>query len=613
MAKLFRWTFRGALLLLLAVTLFVLHSLYFKPVSIRIFYERVFAEFALESPQIISSLGMLPPSIDWTADELDDYSLAKGEEQMAKLKADLATLRSYDRAALDDALSYDVLEVFLQTQADGERFRFHDYPLNQLFGIQSSLPSFMASQHRVAGLAGAEAYVARLREIPRVAAQVREGMAQREQLGIIPPTFVVEKVTAEMQAFVATEPKQNILYTALADKMAKADEAIAEAEQQRLLADAEAVIREQVYPAYQGWIDDYVALLPKTTGNHGVWALPDGEAFYQHQIRVHTTIDMTPEQVHELGLREVARIEGEMDAILQGEGLAVGTIGERVRTIAARPDQLYPDTDEGRAQILADYQAMIDTIDAGLGPHFNVRPTQPVKVERIPEFKEKTSPGAYYQPPALDGSRPGVFYANLRSVQEIPRFSMRTLAYHEGIPGHHFQLAIQQKIQGVPTFRKLLPFTAYSEGWALYSEKLASEIGFQPTPLDDLGRLQAEMFRAVRLVVDSGLHHKRWTREQAIDYMVEKTGMPQTDVVAEIERYLVMPGQALAYKVGMNTIVELRDEAKRELGEGFDLAAFHDVVLTNGSLPMTLLQQQVRAWIAAEKAKAGGVEAVAAG
>ncbi len=613
MAKLFRWTFRGALLLLLAVTLFVLHSLYFKPVSIRIFYERVFAEFALESPQLLSSLGMLPPSIDWTADELDDYSLAKGEEQMAKLKADLATLRRYDRAALDDTLSYDVLEVFLQTQADGERFRFHDYPLNQLFGIQSSLPSFMASQHRVAGLAGAEAYVARLREIPRVAAQVREGMAKREELGIIPPTFVVEKVMAEMQAFVATEPTQNILYTALADKMTKADEAIAEADQQRLLADAEAVIRDQVYPAYQGWIDDYVALLPKTTGNHGVWALPDGEAFYQHQIRVHTTTDMTPEQVHDLGLREVARIEGEMDAILKGEGLAEGTIGERVRTIAARPDQLYPDTDEGRAQILADYQAMIDTIDAGLGPYFNVRPTQPVKVERIPVFKEKTSPGAYYQPPALDGSRPGVFYANLRSVQEIPRFSMRTLAYHEGIPGHHFQLAIQQKIQGVPTFRKLLPFTAYSEGWALYSEKLAAEIGFQPTPLDDLGRLQAEMFRAVRLVVDSGLHHKRWTREQAIDYMVEKTGMPQTDVVAEIERYLVMPGQALAYKVGMNTIVELRDEAKHELGEGFDLAAFHEVVLTNGSLPMTLLQQQVRAWIAAEKAKAGGVEAVAAG
>jgi uncharacterized protein (DUF885 family) len=613
MAKLFRWTFRGALLLLLAIALFALHSLYFKPVSIRIFYERVFAEFALDSPQIVSALGMLPPAIDWTADELDDYSLANGDEQAAKLRDDLATLRSYDRAKLDDTLSYDALETFLQTQVDGERFRFHDYPLNQLFGVQNNLPSFMASQHRVAGVSGAEAYVARLREIPSVAMQVREGLAKREQLGIIPPTFVVEKVTAEMQAFVNTEPKRNILYTALAEKMAKADEPIVEAEQQRLLAEAEGAIRDLVYPAYQGWIDDYVALLPKTTGNHGVWALPDGDAFYQHQIRVHTTTDMAPEQVHALGLREVARIESEMDAILKAEGLLEGTIGERVRSIAARPDQLYPDSDEGRAQILADYQAMIDEIDASLGPYFNVRPTQPVKVERIPEFKEKTSPGAYYQPPALDGSRPGVFYANLRSVQEIPRFSMRTLAYHEGIPGHHFQLAIQQRIEGVPTFRKLLPFTAYSEGWALYSEKLAAEIGFQPTPLDDLGRLQAEMFRAVRLVVDSGLHHQRWTREQAIDYMVEKTGMPQTDVVAEIERYLVMPGQALAYKVGMNVLVELRDEAKRELGDRFDLKAFHDVVLTKGSLPLVLVQQNVRAWIAAEKAKAAGGAAAATG
>jgi uncharacterized protein (DUF885 family) len=602
MAKLFRWGFRGALLLLLATTLFVLHSLYFKPLSIRIFYERVFAEFALDSPQLISSLGLLPASIDWTADALDDYSLAKGDAQFAKLEDDLATLRRYDRAGLEDRLSYDTLEFFLQTQVDGQRFRFHDYPLNQLFGIQSSLPSFMAAQHRVDGLAGAEAYVARLREIPRVVAEVREGLAKREALGIIPPTFVVEKVSAEMRGFVATAPQQNILYSALADKIGKAAEPIAEADRERVLAEAEAVIREAVYPAYQQWIDDYAALLPKTTGNHGVWALPDGEALYAHQVRLHTTTDITPDDVHALGLREVARIEVEMDAILRGEGLVEGAIGERVRQIAARPDQLYPDTDEGRAQILADYQAMIDTIDAGLGPYFNVRPSQPMTVERIPVFKEKTSPGAYYQPPALDGSRGGVFYANLRSVGEIPKFGMRTLAYHEGIPGHHFQLAIQQTIEGVPTFRKLLPFTAYSEGWALYSEKLAAEIGFQPTPLDDLGRLQAEMFRAVRLVVDSGLHHRRWTREQAIDYMVEKTGMPQTDVVAEIERYLVMPGQALAYKVGMNTILELREEAKRELGDRFDIKAFHDVVLTRGALPMTLLQQEVRAWIAAEKA-----------
>jgi uncharacterized protein (DUF885 family) len=604
MAKVFRWAFRGGLLLLLALTLFVLHSLYFKPVSIRIFYERVFASFAIDSPQLLSGLGLLPPALDWSADELDDYSVAQGDRQAAKLEEDLATLRSYDRESLDDKLSYDTLDYFLGTQVDGLRFRYHDYPLNQLFGTQSNLPSFMASQHRIVGLGSAEDYVARLGEFPRVGREVMEGLKKREELKIIPPTFVVEKVTSEMQAFVATEPKKNILYTTLVDKMAKAAEPIAKADQERVLVLAEEAITQQVYPTYQAWIDYYVALKPKTTGNNGVWALPEGDAFYQYMVRMHTTTDLTPDQVHDLGLREVARIETEMDAILQGEGLVEGTIGERVRQIAARPDQLYPDTDEGRAQILADYQSMIDNIDAGLGPHFNVRPKQSVRVERIPVFKEKTSPGAYYEPPALDGSRPGVFYANLRSVGEIPRFSMRTLAYHEAIPGHHFQIAIQQELTGVPTFRKLLPFTAYAEGWALYSERFAAETGFQPTPLDDLGRLQAEMFRAVRLVVDSGLHHKRWTREQAIDYMVEKTGMPQTDVVAEIERYIVMPGQALAYKVGMNTIVELREEAKRELGDRFDIKGFHDTVLTGGSLPMMLLQQRVRDWIAAEKAKA---------
>lgn len=603
MARFFRWSLRAALLFLLALLLFVLHSLYFKPLHIRIFYERTFLGFALESPQLISGLGLLPDWADWTAGKLDDYSEAKGDAQYARLREALDTLRRYDRDSLADPLSYDALEAFLQVQLDGERFRYHSYPLNQLFGIQSNLPSFMASQHRIGGRSGAEAYLSRLREIPRVAAEVKEGLEKREALGILPPTFVVEKVTAEMEAFVATEPKQNILYTTLAEKLPKAADPIPEAEQARLLAEAEQVIREAVYPAYQGWIDYYRGLLPKTRGNHGVWALPDGEAFYRYMVRLHTTTDMTPDAVHELGLREVARIEAEMDAILRGEGLEEGSIGERVRAIAARPDQRYPDTDEGRARILADYQAMIDEIDAGLGPWFNLRPTQPVKVERIPEFKEKTSPGAYYQPPALDGSRPGVFYANLRSVEEIPKFGMRTLAYHEGIPGHHFQLAIQQTIEGVPTFRKLLPVTAYAEGWALYAERLASEAGFQPTPLDELGRLQAEMFRAVRLVVDTGLHHQRWTREQAIDYMVEKTGMPQTDVVAEIERYLVMPGQALAYKVGMNTILDLREEARAALGERFDIRGFHDVVLKSGALPLGLLQRRVREWIAAEAAK----------
>jgi uncharacterized protein (DUF885 family) len=405
-----------------------------------------------------------------------------------------------------------------------------------------------------------------------------------------------------MRAFTAADPKQNILYSSLAEKLAKLDKGkISEARQKELLAEAETAIRDKVYPAYGKFIAYYDQLLPKTTGNHGVWALPDGEAFYAYAVKMHTTTDMTPEQVHQLGLSEVARIEAEMDAILRGEGLSLGSVGARIQGISKRPDQLYPNTDAGRTRIINDFQGIINDIDKGLAPYFNIRPEMGVTVERVPAFREKTAPGAYYNPPAFDGSRPGVFSINLRNTDEVAKFGMRTLAYHEGIPGHHFQIAIQQEMKGVPIFRKVLPFTAYAEGWALYSERLAWEAGFQKQPLDNLGRLQAEMFRAVRLVVDSGMHYKRWTREQAIAYMLEKTGMSETDVVAEIERYLVMPGQALAYKVGMNKILELRERAKTELGPKFDIKAFHDVVLTGGSMPMALLEQRVDAWIAKQK------------
>ena len=604
MRTFFRWGFRLVLVLLLLVLLLVLHTLYFKPLRIGWFYERVFGEYALQDPELMSSLRMLPPWLDWYSDDLTDASLAHQQALDAKLDADLATLRRYDREALDgDArLSYDMLEYFLDIQAQGRRFGRHNHPLNQLFGVQNGLPTFMVTQHPVASAKQGDNYVTRLNRFPLKFHQVLEGVRLREQEGIVPPTFVVEKVLAEMQAFVATPARDNILYTSLAEKIGQAPAGAIDAEAgRRLLDQAEAAITEQVYPVYREMIAYYEQLLPRTTGNHGVWALPDGDAFYAWAVRQHTTTDMTPEQVHALGLSEVARIEVEMDAILRAEGLAEGTVGERVRQLGERPEQMYPDSDSGRAQILADYQAAIDEIDAGLSPHFNVRPASAVKVERVPEFREKTAPGAYYEAPAFDGSRPGIFYANLRNVEDVKKLGMRTLAYHEAVPGHHFQIALQQELQGVPTFRKVLPFTAFSEGWALYAERLAWEAGYQAQPLDNLGRLQAEMFRAVRLVVDTGIHHKRWTREEAIAYMVAKTGMPEADVVAEIERYFVMPGQALAYKVGMNTILALRERAQAELGPKFDLKAFHDVVLGAGSMPMTLLEQRVDAWIEDER------------
>jgi uncharacterized protein (DUF885 family) len=597
----FRWSFRLFAAALLLLGLFVVHTWYFKPLSVNLFYGRVFAKFAVDSPEMLSSMRILPQWLDWYSDDLGDRSLAHDEAMGALMRGELATLQSYDRASLKDQTSYDVLEYFLANTVEGHQFKFHNYPLNQISGQQSGLPTFMATQHQVNSIADGEDYISRLSQFPRAFHQVLEGLKKREELKIIPPTFVVEKVLSEMRGFIAEPAKENILYSSLKAQLEKAGNKISAADQARLLAATEAKITSQIYPTYQKLIDYYQMLLPKTTGNHGVWALPDGDKFYQYCIKARTTTDMSPEQIHQLGLSEVARIEIEMDTILRAEGLIEGTVGDRVSALSKRPDQLYPDSEEGRKQILVDYQKIIDEINAGLDPYFNVRPIESVKVERVPAFKEKTSPGAYYNSAAFDGSRPGIFYANLRSVGDIPKFSMRTLAYHEAIPGHHFQIDVQQHIKGVPFFRKLVPFTAFSEGWALYAERLAWEAGFEENPLDNLGRLQAEMFRAVRLVVDSGMHAKRWTREQAIAYMVEKTGMSQADVTAEIERYLVWPGQALAYKVGMNKILELRERAKIALGSRFDIKAFHDQVLTSGALPMGILEQKIDLWIAQQQ------------
>ncbi len=604
MRRILKWSFRLALIVLVPLLLLIGHTLWFKPLSISWFYERVFFEFGADNPEMLSSMRILPSWLDWYSDDLSDASLAFEDEMSAKMKTDLATLRSYDSSKLsgNERLSYDMLEYFLAIQDEGDRFRHHNYPLNQLFGLQNELPTFMATQHPIDAAKDADNYIARLNKFPLKFTQTLEGLKAREDAKIIPPRFVVEKVLDEMQRFIGAAPKDNLLYTSFVDKLDKVSpDAIAADKRPQLLSDVEHAIATSVYPAYQQFIEYYTALLPKVSANNGVWALPDGEAYYSWAVRQHTTTEMTADQVFALGQSEVARIEAEMDTILREQGLNEGTIGTRVQVIAHRADQLYPNDDAGRAQIIADFQRIIDEIDAGLGDTFNVRPKAGVKVERVPAFREKTAPGAYYNPAAFDGSRPGIFYINLRNTGEVARFGMRTLAYHEAIPGHHFQTTIQQELTGVPTFRKVLPFTAFAEGWALYTERLAWEMGFQKDPLDNLGRLQAEMFRAVRLVVDSGMHQKQWTREQAIAYMLEKTGMPEVEVVSEIERYLVMPGQALAYKVGMNKILELRETAKRELGEKFVLSRFHDMMLTGGDMPLTLLEHRVNEWIARER------------
>jgi uncharacterized protein (DUF885 family) len=590
--------------LLVGASIFFVNLIWFRPFSLDLFYEKVFAVVALEDPELLSQIG-LAEQFGYRAHDrhLRDVSVARTLADQARTRKALADLRAYDPAKQSPSqrLSTRVLTWFLETQLEGERFAFHNYPVNQLFGVQNGTPDFLLNIHRIDDRRGADEYLSRLGEVARKLDQAVDSLRYREQHGVVPPRFVIDRVLVETRAFAGKPPRENPLYTHLAAKLEKLPGVPAE-EQQRLLAGAEKAITESVIPAYRRLIAFLEEQQPKATSDDGVWKLPDGDAYYAWRLHSQTSTRMSPQEVHQLGLSEVARIEGEMKAIFAAQGLGDGAPAELLQRLSKEQRFLYPNDEKGRQAALAEYRQLIAVSLERSRGFFGLLPKAKVEVQRVPEFKEKTAPGAYYQPPAFDGSRPGVFYANLRNLDDLPRFGMRTLSVHEAVPGHHFQLAVALEQKGLPSFRRLLPFTAYTEGWALYAERLAKEMGlYQDDPFGDLGRLQAEMFRAVRLVVDTGIHYKRWTREQAITYMVSKTGMPEGEVVAEIERYIVEPGQACAYKLGMLKLLELRARAEKELGPRFDLKAFHDLVLGGGALPLDLLEEQVQGFIAARK------------
>jgi uncharacterized protein (DUF885 family) len=606
MKRAFKWIGIALLTLLLLAAALAAHTWYAKPLSINWFYTRVFAQFSLDNPELLTRLRMLEGmGLRGHNAKLSDSSPADTERAAARWRANLETLRSYDAGSYSgqDRLSYDILDYFLDSVVRGEPWRYHNFPVNQLFGIQSELPNMMTTSQQVNDATDAEHYLARLALYPRKFDEVIESLKVRESRNIIPPKFVVDKVSGQIAEFVATGAAGNALVTSFKTKLDKIPaEKMDAAAREALVKRAEESVAANVIPAYKNLAAYIDTLKAKATTNNGAWSLPDGDKFYQYQVESQTTTRMKAEELHELGLKEVTRIGAEMDAILDAAGYKQATRAARIDALSKSPSQMYPATDAGRAQILKDYQAIIDEIAGKLDPMFATKPKAKVVVERVPAISEKTSAFAYYNGPAFDGSKPGVFYVNLRKPDEIARFGMRTLSYHEAIPGHHLQNTIAQELKGLPIFRKLVPFTAYGEGWALYAERLAWENGFEKDPLDNLGRLQAEMFRAVRLVVDTGIHAKRWTREQAIDYMIANTGMPEAEVVAEIERYFVMPGQALAYKVGMMKILQLREKAKTALGAKFDIREFHDAVLKNGGMPLDVLERVVDAYVARKRA-----------
>ena len=492
-----------------------------KPWSINLFFTRVFLEILFDSPELLTMLGILERlGIYRHNAKLADASDAHELEELAKMKRYLRILRGYDRDRLNgkQILSADILDWFLDDQLQLEPYRHNTYPVNQMFGIQSQLPSLMMTMHPLDHIRGAGTYIKRLNKFGIKIDQVLEGLRIREGKGSLPPRFTVEHVLDEMRSFVDPPASENPLYTVFEEKIKGLK--LSSEKKDHLLAGVEREIDQTVYPAYQRLIEYFESLEPKVTDNHGVWNLPEGDAYYAHCLRSSTSTELTPEQVHEIGLQEVARIEEEMSAILDALGYETTNPAQQLAAFGEEERFLYPNTDQGREDCLADFQGMLDEMDQILPQVFEVRPKAGLEVHRVPEFREKTMAGAYYQPADLGGSRPGVFYANLRDMSEIQKFGMKTLAYHEGIPGHHFQLAIAMELRGVPFFRRMVPFTAYVEGWAMYAENLARELGaYQDDPYGELGFLDSILFRAVRLVVDTGIHYKRWTREQAIEYM----------------------------------------------------------------------------------------------
>jgi uncharacterized protein (DUF885 family) len=599
--KILKWLGLTLLAVIVVTGSFAAHEWYAKkPFLFRAYLDRELVRQAFDNPELLTSLGFLESlGIKGHNAHLADVHPDRTDEFFADMKAFGAGLQQYGDEDLDPSqrLSKEIALYLVNTLIDVEPFRFHTYPANQMSGIQSAFPSFMDSSHQVHTAEDAENYLSRMSELPRKYEQHLLGLKMRENRDIIPPRFVINRVLEQMRDFVATPPEENILYTSLATKLDEAEE-IDDAEAQAFLDRVEVSITENVYPAYDLFINYFSELEAKAGDDDGYWHLPNGDAAYKLALRIFTTTDYTADEIHEIGLAEVARIQAEMLEILAIEGVDVSQgYTDAMDAWSSRPEFYYEDSDAGRQQILDDYHAMLDEIDAGLGDAFNVRPQAGIEVKRVPEFREKTAPGAYYEQPSLDGSRPGRFYANLYDIEATPKFGMRTLAVHEGIPGHHFQIAIAMELEGMPLLRRFGLFTAYVEGWALYAERVAWELGLMPTNADNIGRLTAELFRAVRLVVDTGIHHKRWTREEAIDYMLANTGMAESDVVAEIERYIVMPGQATAYKVGMMKILDLRRKAMDALGDRFDLGEFHDVVLKNGAVPLDILERIVDDYI----------------
>ena len=564
------------------------------------FVDAAFDEGIAMSPESMTGLGMKQDydKLDRYTDEQAAAELALAERKLAEMKA------GFDPARLSDAgrLTYALFENMVETQRRQHRWRSHQFPISTNGSPAGQIPVFLINQHSVDSVADAEAYIARLREVERVMSEVSDRVRRQADAGVVPPKFIFDPVRADARKVITGAPfGPGPDSTLLADFTGKVNKLAAPPEEKnRLIVEAKAALAGPFRRGYDTMLAALDAIEPKAQGNNGAWSLPDGEAYYANQLRYSTTTDMSADEIHRLGLSEVERIQADMEKIKDRVGFK-GTLQQFFEHIKTSPEFKYPNTEAGREQYLKDANAFIAQAMAKAPQYFHRLPKAPLEVRAVEKWRQETAPVAFYNQPTPDGSRPGIYYVNLADMTQVLKPQIEGISYHEGAPGHHFQIARSIELEGVPKFRRFGFYGAYIEGWGLYSERLAKEMGFYQDPYSEFGHLSLELWRAVRLVTDTGLHSKRWSREKAVDYFRDNSLLSERDIRKEVDRYVNWPGQATSYKVGQIKIMELRRRAEQALGERFDIRDFHEVVLGNGALPLDVLDRQVDAYIAAKQ------------
>lgn len=565
---------------------------------LRTLLDDIFFKRIEDNPTQATQLGLDTGPRAALRSELGDESAAARTTDLARDTAALARLRAIDRTTLSPAaqLDHEVVEHQLTRGIAGAtRFpygssggRFAPYILTQLTGPYRDVPDFLDLQHRIRTTSDTDAYLARLRAFPQAIDDSSDVQRQDAARGVFAPDYILDTTLKQLASLRDQPPETTVPVRALAGKLLAANQPT------EVIAEATAIMRDSVFPALDRQRALVTELRTKASHDAGVWRLPDGEAYYTAAAQAATTTTLSGDEIHKLGLAQVAEISRRLDPLLKAQGLTKGSVGARLVALNERPDQLFPNTDPGRDALLAQLNAQIAAIQPRLAAQFTSLPTAPVEVRRVPESIQAGAPGGYYQSATLDGARPGIYFINLRDTFDRPKFGLATLTHHEAIPGHHLQVMLALESTAIPLIRRRASFSAYTEGWALYSEQLADEMGmFDGDPLGQIGYLQSLLFRATRLVVDSGLHAKRWSRERATDHLIATTGIARGRSQGEIDRYTVWPGQACSYKIGHTVWARLRDAVKAKQGRAFDPRAFHDI-LQQGPLPLTFLERLVQ-------------------